>query len=275
MNLLFCINGGYISPLLDCLASIVLHGCEAHYDAYLLSSDLSEEARQTLMQQAPDAVTLHFIAVPRELFDGFPETERYPQEIYYRLAAPLLLPPELDRILYLDADIVVINPLGSLYRSDFEGKLFMACTHTRELLTRANSHRLGLEKPVPYINTGVMMMELNGLRQELDLGAIRQYAAEHFNALLLPDQDILTALYGSRVKVIDSQLYNLSDRILAVYNANPAHPHHNLHWVRQHTVIIHYCGRNKPWKPGYVGILDVFYRELKEQQKMMSPTEKR
>ncbi len=227
------------------------------------------------MQQAPDAVTLHFIAVPRELFDGFPETERYPQEIYYRLAAPLLLPPELDRILYLDADIVVINPLGSLYRSDFEGKLFMACTHTRELLTRANSHRLGLEKPVPYINTGVMMMELNGLRQELDLGAIRQYAAEHFNALLLPDQDILTALYGSRVKVIDSQLYNLSDRILAVYNTNPAHPHHNLHWVRQHTVIIHYCGRNKPWKPGYVGILDVFYRELKEQQKMMSPTEKR
>ena len=128
MNLLFCINGGYISPLLDCLSSIVLHGGEAHYDAYLLSSDLSEEARQTLMQQAPDAVTLHFIAVPRELFDGFPETERYPQEIYYRLAAPLLLPPELDRILYLDADIVVINPLGSLYRSDFEGKLFMACT---------------------------------------------------------------------------------------------------------------------------------------------------
>ena len=95
MNLLFCINGGYISPLLDCLSSIVLHGGEAHYDAYLLSSDLSEEARQTLMQQAPDAVTLHFIAVPRELFDGFPETERYPQEIYYRLAAPLLLPPEL------------------------------------------------------------------------------------------------------------------------------------------------------------------------------------
>ena len=110
----------------------------------------------------PAAVALHFISVPRELFEDFPETDRYPQEIYYRLAAPLLLPPELDRILYLDADIVVINPLGPLYRSDFEGNLFMACTHTRELLTRANSHRLGLEEPVPYINTGVILMELNG-----------------------------------------------------------------------------------------------------------------
>jgi len=32
MNLLFCINGGYTGPLLDCLDSIVLHGGEKHYD---------------------------------------------------------------------------------------------------------------------------------------------------------------------------------------------------------------------------------------------------
>ena len=151
----------------------------------------------------------------------------------------------------------------------------MACTHTRELLTRANSHRLGLEEPVPYINTGVILMELAGLRQTIDLAAVRQYALEHFDALLLPDQDILTALYGSRVKLIDSQLYNLSDRILAFYNASPLHPHHSLEWVRQNTVIIHYCGRNKPWKPGYVGILDVFYRELKEQQARLHPADHR
>ena len=87
--------------------------------------------------------------------------------------------------------------------------------------------------------------------------------------------DILTALYGSRVKLIDSQLYNLSDRILAFYNASPLHPHHSLEWVRQNTVIIHYCGRNKPWKPGYVGILDVFYRELKEQQARLHPADHR
>ena len=264
MNLLFCINGGYTGPLLDCLTSIVLHGGEPHYDVYLLSSDLSGEAQQALLRQVPQGITLHFIAVPRELFEGFPETGRYPQEIYYRLAAPLLLPPELDRILYLDADIVVINPLGPLYRSDFEGKLFMACTHTRELLTRANSHRLGLEKPVPYINTGVIMMELDGLRREIDLGAIRQYATEHFDALLLPDQDILTALYGTRVTLLDSLVYNLSDRILALHNANPLQERLDLDWVRKNTVVIHYCGRNKPWKPGYCGTLGIFYRELKD-----------
>ena len=34
-----------------------------------------------------------------------------------------------------------------------------------------------------------------------------------------------------------------------------------LDWVRKNAVIIHYCGRNKPWKENYKGILDVFYRE--------------
>lgn len=92
MNLLFCINGGYTGPLLDCLDSIVLHGGEKHYDVYLLSSDLAEETQQKLCRQVPAAVALHFISVPRELFEDFPETDRYPQEIYYRLAAPCCFP---------------------------------------------------------------------------------------------------------------------------------------------------------------------------------------
>ena len=39
----------------------------------------------------------------------------------------------------------------------------------------------------------------------------------------------------------------------------------DLDWVRAHTVIIPYCGRLKPWKPHYVGVLDVFYHELMEE----------
>ena len=32
-------------------------------------------------------------------------------------------------------------------------------------------------------------------------------------------------------------------------------------WVRRHSAIIHYCGRNKPWKKNYLGKLDVFWHE--------------
>ena len=42
----------------------------------------------------------------------------------------------------------------------------------------------------------------------------------------------------------------------------------NLDWVRKHSLIIHYCGRNKPWKEPYLGKLDVFYQEAKAYMEM-------
>lgn len=94
---------------------------------------------------------------------------------------------------------------------------------------------------------------------------VRAFADEKQDVFLLPDQDILTALYGDRVHLLDSMVYNLSDRILALHNAQLLAEPVDLDWVRTHTVIIHYCGRLKPWKPHYVGVLDVFYHELMDE----------
>jgi len=68
-------------------------------------------------------------------------------------------------------------------------------------------------------------------------------------------------LYGDRVKIVDTLRYNLSDRTLSFYNADPLKENLDLEWVRKNAVVIHYFGKNKPWKPHYKGILDVFYHE--------------
>ena len=263
MNLLFAINRQYTGLLLSCLNSIAANGGDERYHAYVLHSDLDAATETALALAAPPAVTLRFIPVDPAMFAGFPVFKRYPVQIYYRLAAPLLLPKELERILYLDVDTVVINPLTELYQADFAGNLFMACTHTQELLTNVNRARLGIKTDAPYLNTGVMLLNLAALREELDLAAIQIYAREHEAALLLPDQDILTALYGDRVKLLDSLIYNLSDRLLAAHNANPKNARLDVDWVRQNTVVIHYYGRNKPWQPHYHGVLGEFYAKYR------------
>ena len=112
-----------------------------------------------------------------------------------------------------------------------------------------------------------MLLNLPKLRQQQTTEDVLAFISDKKNRLLLPDQDIITALYGKQIQLEDSYRYNLSDRILAMYNAR--HPGHirTLDWVRQNTSIIHYCGKNKPWKPGYVGKLDIFYQELLEAEK--------
>lgn len=267
VNLLFSINRGCINLLQTCLKSINLNGGAESYQVYVLHSDLTPDDKIALLTMGLVGMEYHFVSVSEELFDGFPTTKRYPEQIYYRLAAPVLLPKHLERILYLDVDTIVINSLLPLYESDFGDDWFMACTNTGENMTRINRIRLGLNvaDDVPYVNTGVLLMNLQELRDNLKIEDIRKYAQEKRDILILPDQDILTALYGNRVKIIDRMFYNLSDRTLAAHNVDIRNTRVNLDWVRKNTVIIHYFGRNKPWKNVYAGVLDVFYEETSEK----------
>lgn len=237
MNLLFAINGGYIPTFLNCMRSVLLHGGASHYEVFILHSDLTDGDEADIRAALPD-VGLHFVFVDPAMFDGFPESKRYPRQIYYRIAAPLLLPDTLERILYLDADTIIINPLTTLYETPFGDAYFMACTHTRKLLEKLNAARLGMDEAAPYINTGVLLYNLSALRADLDMDRVRAFADEKQDVFLLPDQDILTALYGDRVHLLDSMVYNLSDRILALHNAELRNAPVDLDWVRAHTVII-------------------------------------
>ena len=171
----------------------------------------------------------------------------------------MLLPKDIDRILYLDVDLVVINPLEELYNTDFEGNYYVACSHVKEILTKINQLRLGVEEVVPYINTGVMVMNLTALRESLTIEQIKETAQKKMHTFLLPDQDLLTVMHGERIKLVDTMRYNLSDRMLSIYNANPKNEKRDLQWVRENAVIIHYYGKNKPWKDGYSVCLGTFY----------------
>lgn len=91
MNLLFAINGGYIPTFLNCMRSVLLHGGASHYEVFILHSDLTDGDEADIRAALPD-VGLHFVFVDPAMFDGFPESKRYPRQIYYRIAAPLLLP---------------------------------------------------------------------------------------------------------------------------------------------------------------------------------------
>ena len=266
MNLLFSINRDFLPLLKTCIRSIRKNGGAERYDAYVLHSDLSGHDMAELIKESHGGVSWHFIHVQGSLFSDLPKSRRYPWEIYYRLAAPLMLPKDLDRILYLDVDTVVINPLGELYRMDFRGAHYLACTHVRRFLTRFNQARLHIKKDVPYVNTGMLLMDLNALRRFLTPEKI--YQAARKRSLWLPDQDILTVLDGEHIRLVDPLKYNLSDRILRFYNAAPGHEKRDLNWIRENSVVIHYCGKKKPWKGNYTGILDVFYHETVSEREV-------
>lgn len=265
MNLLFSINRKFVPLWAQCMKTILRRGGADRYDLYILHSDLTAEDEAAIRQVLRPADSCTLVEVPDQLFEGFPTTGRYPLQIYYRLAAPLLLPAELDRILYLDVDTVILNSLEPLYTSDFGGTAFMACSHTRKFMDKVNQARLGLEEGVHYLNSGVLLMNLTLLRQLVRLETIRDYAEQYRRRLILPDQDILTALFGDKALVLDSRIYNMTDRLYLRCSASPAQ-RLSLDWVERNTVVVHYLGRPKPWQKNYIGPLGVFYRRAVEEE---------
>ncbi len=272
MNLLFTIDHGYVSILSKCLRSIRRFAAEGGYDVYLLHPDLEEVDMEHIEEEiAPrtprsavwEDMRLYPIRVDASAFDFFPENFRYPKTMYYRIFAADFLPASVSRILYLDPDIVVINPLTELYQMDMKGKYYLGCTHTKKMLTEINRIRLDLPEAAHYINTGVLMMNLEELRAGQSKEEVVRFCEKYGKVFTLPDQDIISALYGAKTGLLDTIRYNLSDRILALYNADPRNQEKiDVDWLRRNGVIIHYCGRNKPWKENYMGVLHVFYDEV-------------
>lgn len=111
-----------------------------------------------------------------------------------------------------------------------------------------------------YINAGVMLMNLQLLREVQDVQAVFDYIRENREKLYLLDQDILNGMYGGSTLAIDALLYNLDDRYLLNHNllTRPSR-HVDMDWVKENVVIVHYCGKSKPWKADYKGRLGFFY----------------
>ena len=254
-----------MTQLIIMLRSLIKSNKGTLFNLYIMHSSLtSEDFERIEREEGFENISLIDIPMDKRPLGDAPVTERYPEEMYYRLLAPKYLPKNLDRILYLDPDTIIINPLQKLYNTSFEGNLFVAASHTDSYLKRTNNSTLASEEEAPYINSGVMLMNLELLRKELDVQELVDYIKVNRERLWLPDQDIISGVYGKRIKLVDAMVYNLSERLLIFYNIHPQSEEEpiTLDWIRENTSIIHYCGDNKPWGDKYIGKLDVFYKAL-------------
>lgn len=253
MNLLFALDDRMTTPLLTTLYSIVRNSTATRYDIYVIQKKQLQETARITAFCAALGVHYHPLIIGDTVFSKAPITDRYPDIIYYRLLAQQYLPTTLERILYLDVDTLIINDLQPLYQLDLGTNLYAAASHTAitdNVRDSFNQLRLGNYEAESYYNSGVLLYNLPLIRQQVKPTAIKDYIAAKKLTLLLPDQDILNGLYGHQIKKIADERYNFDARRSAIYFAL-SNGVWDLDWVITHTVVLHFCGRDKPWKKDY------------------------
>ena len=218
IHLLVSFDQNYTGPFQVMVKSLAASNPSEDFYIWLLHSAIPDGTLRELEQYcAANRMLLTPVSVDRALFETAPVSKTYPQEMYYRLLAPLLLPDTLERVLYLDPDILVINPVRPLWELSLGEHTFAAASHSGvfALINDVNRARLGQEHD--YFNTGVLLIGLRKARSLIKADAIFQCVREQAERLLLPDQDVFNVLYGDQTLQVDDAVWNYDARYFSAY----------------------------------------------------------
>lgn len=247
MNITTALNQKYINYTIVMLTSLCRNN-PVHIEAYILHSELTAENFQYMHEcLASYDITLIPIFIHREIFhERFPRNEQWSLETYYRLFLLDKLPNTVTRILYLDVDLIIHRPLEEFYSVDFETDEIIACADSCGRLgweKRSDKQRQMfapmIEKGYLYFNAGVMLMNIEQMRERYNFDFYMQAVREWNYEMSAPDQDILNYVHWEKTGYIDPYEYNLFARI--------AHNEHiSYETAKEKAAIIHFAG-DKPW----------------------------
>ena len=125
---------------------------------------------------------------------------------FYRFLIPyLLLPQEIEKVIYLDSDIIVNLDIAEFWQIELGDKPFGAITRSSQFKDEETAQtgkviplvREGVVNAEDYLNSGVMFMNLKVLRNEEDtILAGMKFVGEspHF---IYPDQDVLNYCFST------------------------------------------------------------------------------
>lgn len=251
---------GYLGPLRTMLLSLRANNRAENIRVWILHRGIPQVVLESLAVFCGRIkIELAPRMVDQALFAHARSSERYPQEMYYRMVAPHVIDADIDRALYLDPDILIINPLAPLFDIELGDCVFAAASHTDAVHPATALNNVRLNTNELYFNTGVILMDMTRAKALIDPDEIFAFATEHERKLLFPDQDIFNALYGERTLPVPDQVWNYDARKYPD-NIIRTGGEATLDWVMNNTAILHFCGRDKPWAPRYRGQFAALYK---------------
>ena len=232
------------------LFSLGVHNKE-HKTIYLLYSHIPKQKLEAFSNWVMVNCNGELISIPikSELFADAPKQKWWPEEIYYRLLAFDILPPEAHRALWLDADIIVNGNIQEFYSQSFDGCYAVVCQGCNQTFN-AN---LGLPEDHIYFNSGVILYNLETIRQNFHAKDIFACIDKHKAALCAPDQDVLNILFAGNLKYANEEVYNNETFGTHVLSRK------QMRTLQAHAKIIHFNGPMKPWNPKGVNWADRYW----------------
>ncbi len=237
------IDRNYAPHAAAVIASVVNAAPGQRYRFIVLHTDVEPELQARVEQCAPGCDFVWTVVGDDDL-PQWADRAHFTRATLFRLGLDKLAPADCRRVLYLDADIAVASDVRPLWNIDLEGHVVGAVTDENVNASLFSARWQLSENAARYFNAGVLLIDLEKIREEGLFQKATAFLAEHDRDLPWNDQDALNWALWGRWKLVNQSwnVQRLSSIAIAkgeaelVGGGRPA--------------IVHYIGSDKPWVPG-------------------------
>ena len=187
---------------------------------------------------------------------------------YYRMYVAELLPETIDKILYLDCDMIVTANLSHLWDIDLTGKAIAAVSNIR-MYPDQYQRRMGYPAEAKYFNGGTLLINVDYWRKNHIGQQCRTFLENNYDKIVFYDQDILNAVLWDK-KIHIPLTYNFQIRFLLkdMFAEQSPESKKEIIETMRNPYIIHYAYNVKPWSAVYYKMP---YSEKWNYYKRLSP----
>jgi len=256
----FSIDDAYAPFLAVALNSVIKNSSpERRYRAIVLYRDVSDDniSRISALASGRDNFRIDFVPMENgmeSITDRMSNRLRcdyFTLTIYFRLFIPAMF-PQYQKGIYIDSDVVLCRDVAELYDIDIKDNYIGACSDLSVAdvpeLVDYMENAVGVKKN-EYINSGVLLMNLDALRKaDLEGHFLSLLSTYHFDCIA-PDQDYLNALCNGRIYYLDE-----------IWDAMPNDNNPPL----ENAALIHYNLFSKPWCYDGIQYADLFWNYARD-----------
>lgn len=261
------IDNNYALPLLVMLSSLKEHLRPSYNPVlYLLHRGL----RDDLLSAISRVIETHSIVLDPETIANIPRHTCFPPEAASPLLLPTLLPDAIDRVLFLDADLLVLDDVAQLWETSLGSRMLGAAQDPAIPLCRSprgvkKQSQLGIPEDAVYFNCGVMLIPLDEWRKYEVTRRAWQYLYEVGREADFLHQEALNAVLWNDWLAIDGR-WNLSGSL-----AGRPYDREGLGDGHLNPAIVHFAGRFKPWRASIGGPFNRQYQAYLTQATQWVP----
>lgn len=167
---------------------------------YLLGENISNDNKEILRNIVESYHrTCVIIDTPELDIPDMLCSQRWPKSAFSRLYAGDLLPNNVKEILYLDCDTVISGSLAELDNFDYSD---YAIYGVKDCISKQYRRNIGIDDSACYINAGVLLMNLEKLRNFNISQMIEEFLNKYAKRMHYADQDVLNGMFKGNFGIL-------------------------------------------------------------------------